>query len=100
MLQEIQLRDMDAGFIKLIEKSALGNEFIIKSGHEPIARIVPFRKKKKRKAKTAEENRGRKMAAVLEELSKTQAFSEVTDPCAWQKEIRVDRSLPDRNHAD
>jgi len=102
MLQEIQLTDMDVKFRKLIETSALGNEFLIKSGHKPIARIIPFRQKKKQKQKVkfADENRGQKMAAILDQLSKTKAFSEVTDPAAWQKEIRRDRSLPERDDAD
>ncbi|NJL59583.1 MAG: type II toxin-antitoxin system VapB family antitoxin [Desulfobacteraceae bacterium] len=47
-----------------------------------------------------EENRGQKMAAILEKLSEIKAFSEVADPCAWQKDIRGDRSLPERDDAD
>jgi len=100
MLQEIQLTDMDVNFRKLVGTSALGHEILIKSGSEPIARIIPFCQKKKQKVKVADENRGQKMAAILDQLSKTKAFSEVTDPAAWQKEIRRDRSLPERDDAD
>ncbi len=100
MLQEIQLGDMGVKFRKLIETSVSGNELLIKSGHKPIARVIPFRQKKKQKNKAVDENRGYKMAAILEELSETEAFSEVTDPSAWQKEIRRDRFLAERDDAD
>jgi hypothetical protein len=40
--------------------------------------------------------RGKKMAEVLERLSKNRAFSDV-DPVAWQREVREDRSIPRRD---
>lgn len=39
--------------------------------------------------------RGKKMAEALEKLAKTNAFADV-EPVEWQREIRQDRSLPDR----
>lgn len=53
MLQEIQLKDIDSNFRKLIEKSAIGNEILIKSGNDSIARIIPFQKKKQKRKSTA-----------------------------------------------
>ena len=39
---------------------------------------------------------GHKMAAALEQLAELHTFEEVTDPVAWQGEMRRDRNLPDR----
>jgi hypothetical protein len=41
--------------------------------------------------------RGHAMAALLEKLAARNAFSELTDPVRWQREIRQDRILPGRN---
>ncbi|AKG24290.1 hypothetical protein [Calothrix sp. 336/3] len=40
--------------------------------------------------------RGKRMAAVLEKLAQTQAFTEI-DPVAWQRDVRQDRELPGRD---
>jgi hypothetical protein len=45
-------------------------------------------------ADTAE--RGRRMAAALEELAAIRALKDVTDPAAWERETRQDRPLPGR----
>jgi hypothetical protein len=42
------------------------------------------------------EARGQRMAAALERLAARRAFSEITDPVSWQREIRQDRPLPAR----
>lgn len=41
-------------------------------------------------------NRGKRMAEALEKLAATDAFSEISDPSEWQREIRKDRPLPGR----
>jgi len=41
-------------------------------------------------------NRGKRMAEALEKLAASNAFSEISDPSEWQREIRKDRSLPGR----
>ena len=41
--------------------------------------------------------RGRRMADALEQLANRNAFSEITDPVAWQRETRQDRPLPTRD---
>ncbi|MDX6446073.1 MAG: hypothetical protein QOH71_3147 [Blastocatellia bacterium] len=41
-------------------------------------------------------NRGKLMAEALEKLAATDAFSEISDPSEWQREIRKDRPLPGR----
>jgi len=40
--------------------------------------------------------RGRRMVEILEKLAAMNAFSEISDPVEWQREIRKDRPLPGR----
>jgi len=40
---------------------------------------------------------GKRMAEALEKLAAIDALSEISDPSAWQREQRQDRSLPDRD---
>jgi hypothetical protein len=39
---------------------------------------------------------GQQMAAILEQLAAIHALSTVTDPTAWERGIRQDRQLPER----
>ena len=41
-------------------------------------------------------NRRKRMAEALEKLAASDAFSEISDPVEWQREIRKDRPLPGR----
>jgi len=41
--------------------------------------------------------RRKRMAEALEKLAATDAFSEISDPIEWQREIRKDRPLPGRD---
>ena len=41
-------------------------------------------------------NRGQVMASALAELSRRGTFADITDPVAWQREVRSERALPDR----
>ena len=40
--------------------------------------------------------RGRMMAEALAELARRGTFADITDPVAWQREVRSERVLPDR----
>ena len=40
---------------------------------------------------------GGRMAEALEKLAASDAFSEISDPSEWQREIRKDRPLPGRD---
>jgi prevent-host-death family protein len=42
------------------------------------------------------QQRGKQMAAVLEQLAQLQPRSEIAEPTAWQSEQRRDRALPGR----
>ena len=41
-------------------------------------------------------SRGDEMAAILEKLAESGAVSDITDPIAWQRDLRQDRPLPGR----
>lgn len=45
----------------------------------------------------SDDARRQKLAASLQQLAQSAAFSEVKDPVAWQKEIREDKPLFDRD---
>lgn len=45
---------------------------------------------------TIEAKRGGKIKELLNRLGTMKTFSEITDPVAWQKNIRKDRPLPGR----
>ncbi len=36
------------------------------------------------------------MAEALAELARRGTFADITDPVAWQRELRSERALPDR----
>lgn len=40
--------------------------------------------------------RGQSMASVLQRMADRNALSHISDPAAWQREIRKDRPLPGR----
>jgi len=42
-------------------------------------------------------DRRRRMAEALEKLASIDAFSGISDPSEWQREIRKDRALPGRD---
>lgn len=42
-------------------------------------------------------DRRKRMAEALEKLAASDAFSEISDPVEWQREIRKDRPLPGRD---
>ena len=41
--------------------------------------------------------RGRLMAEALAELARRGTFAAIADPVAWQRELRAERALPDRD---
>jgi hypothetical protein len=41
-------------------------------------------------------NRGRLMADALAEIARRGTFAAITDPVAWQRELRAERALPVR----
>jgi len=53
MLQEIQLKDIEVSFREFVENSVKGNEIIIMKDNKPIAKIIPFPKKLRRRLGTA-----------------------------------------------
>ena len=39
---------------------------------------------------------GKQLAALLEQLAHIHALAEITDPATWERDVRVDRTLPER----
>jgi len=52
---------------------------------------------KEPEAASKKETQGKRMAEALEKLAAIHALSEISDPSAWQREQRQDRSLPGRD---
>ena len=44
----------------------------------------------------SEDERGKRIKAALQNLAELNAFADIVDPVAWQKQVRQDRSLPGR----
>ncbi len=53
MLKKIQLEEAEKNFRELIRKSGQGDEFVIMTDDESIAKLIPFKKKYTRKLGTA-----------------------------------------------
>ncbi len=45
---------------------------------------------------STEEERSKRIKVAFQTLAKLNTFADVTDPVAWQKQIRQDRQLPGR----
>lgn len=45
----------------------------------------------------ADGRQGERMAAILEQLAALPAMPEITDAAAWEREVRRDRELPNRD---
>jgi hypothetical protein len=43
------------------------------------------------------QGQGKEMAAALEKLAASNAFADISDPVAWQREERLDGQLPGRD---
>jgi hypothetical protein len=49
------------------------------------------------KARTQQQLRGQLMATRLEQIAAKHAMQAIPDPVAWEREMRTDRLLPDRD---
>ena len=58
---------------------------------------APGQNQPKRQALTATPEMIARRAAALEEIRKLNPYRDLTDPLAWQREIREDRPLPGRD---
>ena len=61
----------------------------------PEGESVPVEVVVKKPKRSPAESRER-LLQIFENLKHMDTFSEITDPVAWQREIREDRPLPDR----
>lgn len=59
--------------------------------------FILFLQQRSQPASTAaEEERGQRIKAAFHTLAALNAFADIADPAAWQREIRQDRQLPGR----
>ena len=58
--------------------------------------FISFLKMRASVPATPDEQRGVRIKASFHQLARRKTFSGITDPVAWQREIRRDRSLPGR----
>lgn len=56
-----------------------------------LTEIIPLVESSKSEIK-----QGQRMASVLQRMADRNALSHISDPAAWQREIRKDRPLPGR----
>ena len=74
----------------LTDGAAVETEFTLEMEGQPVM-LLPG------ELATDDEARGLHMAGALNQLAQINAFSDITDPVAWQREQRKDRSLPTRS---
>ncbi len=91
-MQQIEIRDWPAQLNALLAKLVAGDEVVLTAEQRPIAKLIKLEDSEVKQ----EDERGAKMADLLEQLASQDAFKEIDDPAAWQREIRQDRVLPER----
>jgi antitoxin (DNA-binding transcriptional repressor) of toxin-antitoxin stability system len=91
-MQQIEIRDWPAQLNVLLAELAVGEEVVLTTAQRPIAKLIKLEDSEVKQ----EDERGAKLADLLEQLASQDAFREIADPVAWQREIRQDRALPER----
>lgn len=91
-MQQIEVRDWPSQLNTLLAGLAVGEEVVLTAEQRPIAKLI----KLESPAANNEDERGAKLAELLEELASQDAFREIANPVAWQRRIRQDRILPER----
>ena len=91
-MYEIELKNVADNLPSLLDGLNQNDEIVLTDAHRPIAKITKLAAAPTEQAS----ERGVKAAALLEELARRNAFSEITDPVEWQREMRQDRQLPGR----
>ncbi len=89
-MQTIEINDCSPQLNAALGLLAVGEEAVLMVAQHPIARLI------KLDSSVPEVGQGEQLAAIMEALAQLNAFSEINDPVAWQREIRQDRALPDR----
>lgn len=65
----------------------------------PVQVTIDTQDKTKDKTKdkmASEKDRQKKVLLILEQIAQTGAFNEIQDASAWQRQMRIDRALPNR----
>ena len=92
-MYEIEVKDLAHHLESLLAAIGKGEEIILTEAQRPIAKLTKLAEDERPEIS----DRGALMAHVLEELAARDAFSEIADPAAWQRDLRQDRPLPGRD---
>jgi len=91
-MRQIEIRDLAQHLSALLAAMAEGEEIVLTETQRPVAKLIKIESAKPEDLT----RRGDEMASILEQLAAGNAFSEISDPVAWQREAREDRPLPRR----
>jgi len=88
-MQQIEVTDLTLSLRALLASLDYGEEIVLTEDLRPVAKLVKLEN-------GSRVDRGLEMAEILERLAAHQPFADIEDPVAWQREVRQDRPLPDR----
>lgn len=92
-MYEIEVKDLAHHLGALLAAMSKGEEIVLTEAQRPIAKLTKIAEDEL----PEQAGRGAMMAQILEQLAARNAFSEITDPVAWQRDVRQDRQLPGRD---
>ncbi|MCI0391228.1 MAG: hypothetical protein MOB07_21010 [Acidobacteria bacterium] len=88
-MQQIEVTNLTLSLSALLASLDYGEEIVLTEDQRPVAKLVKLEN-------GLRVDRGVEMAEILERLAAHHPFAEIEDPVAWQREVRQDRPLPDR----
>jgi antitoxin (DNA-binding transcriptional repressor) of toxin-antitoxin stability system len=88
-MQQIEISDLTLSLSALLASLGYGEEIVLTEDQHPVAKLIKLEN-------GLRVDRGVEMAEILDRLAAHHPFAEIDDPVAWQREVRQDRSLPDR----
>ncbi|MCI0388704.1 MAG: hypothetical protein MOB07_08050 [Acidobacteria bacterium] len=92
-MYEIDVKDVAHQLESLLAAIGKGEEVVLTEAQRPIAKVTKIAEDEL----PSQSDRGAMMVRILEQLAASNAFSEITDPVAWQCDIRRDRLRPGRD---
>jgi antitoxin (DNA-binding transcriptional repressor) of toxin-antitoxin stability system len=88
-MQQIEVTDFTLSLSALLASLDYGEEIVLTEDQRPVAKLIKLEN-------GLRVDRVVEMAEILERLAAHHSFGEIEDPVAWQREVRQDRPLPDR----
>lgn len=88
-MQQIEVTNLTLSLSALLASLDYGEEIVLTEDQHPVAKLIKLEN-------GLRIDRGAEMAEILERLAAHHPFAEIKDPVAWQREVRQDHPLPDR----